>query len=145
MRLLAAAFVIGSALALPGCGSSPDQSAPDGVSAQAEADDFAARINGNQQRATAGQNPASVPGSAPAPIQTAPPEIKPVCKSDEMLAFLGRPADDATRREIMTASEGIQEVRFIAPGSDYIKPDPTHPRLNIMIDVTGIIRDARCG
>ena len=45
----------------------------------------------------------------------------------------------------MEAATGIPEVRFIAPGSDYIKPDPTHPRLNVMIAVDGIIRDIRCG
>lgn len=59
--------------------------------------------------------------------------------------FLGKPADDATRRAIMDATSDVREVRFITPGSDYIEPDPTHPRLNIMIDVTGVIRDARCG
>ena len=59
--------------------------------------------------------------------------------------FIGKPADEATRAAILVAATGAREVRFVPPGSDYIRPDPTNPRLNLMLDNTGIIRDARCG
>jgi hypothetical protein len=59
--------------------------------------------------------------------------------------FIGKPADDPTRAAIMTAAADAREIRFVSPGSAYIRPDPTSSRLNIMIDNLGIIRDARCG
>lgn len=37
-------------------------------------------------------------------------------------------------------------LRFVAYGSTgNVNPDPTNPRLSIMLDAQNIIRDARCG
>ena len=125
--------------------------------------DFAARINGGNppagQPATqqpAGQQLASPqmvpPRPAPAPqaipLAGAPPgsgPISPNCKADRMGPFLGRTADEATRLAVMSAAEGASDVRFIDAGSTFIPPDPANPRLNIMLDASGIIRDAKCG
>lgn len=135
-------------LALAACG------APEETDTSAAADDFAARINGGGA------------GNAPAPAATVAPTIAPprenaapgafapgtatdpasqTCNANKMGPFLDRTADEATRLEVMSAAAGAAEVRFIQPGSDFINPDPTNPRLNIMLDNQGIIRDARCG
>ena len=45
----------------------------------------------------------------------------------------------------MSAAEGASDVRFVDAGSEFIPPDPANPRLNIMLDARGIIRDAKCG
>lgn len=124
--------------------------------------DFAARINGGT--APAGQ-PAGQPGQQqlaspqmvpprPAPDPQAIPlagtppgsgPISPACNADRMGPFLGRTADEATRLAVMSAAEGASDVRFIDAGSTFIPPDPANPRLNVMLDATGIIRDAKCG
>ena len=141
--------ISGSALlALSACGGGADDSAN-------TADDFAARINGGAQGT-----------QAPAPEATATPTIaqplpnaaegafapgtatdpeSATCGANKMGPYIGKPADVPTRTAITTAAAGASEVRFVPPGSDYIRPDPTNPRLNIMIDNLGIIRDARCG
>ena len=114
------------------------------------ADDFAARINGGQPSPAATVAPTvaqpldgAAPGAFTAGTQTDPQSA--TCAANRMGPFIGKPADEATRAAIMTAAAGAREVRFVPPGSDYIRPDPTNPRLNLMIDNLGIIRDARCG
>jgi GTPase Era involved in 16S rRNA processing len=60
--------------------------------------------------------------------------------------FIGKLADEATRREIVTLlgrSDNVRIVTFDTPG--YINPNPKSPRLNLMLDAQSIIRDARCG
>lgn len=120
------------------------------------ADDFAARINGGEK-----------PGPAPVVKATNAPTIaKPlpgavegayvpgtltdpnssICGANLMGEFLGKQADDATRSAVMEAANGTaQSVRFVLPGSATVNPDPTNPRLSIMIDNLNVIRDARCG
>jgi hypothetical protein len=116
------------------------------------ADDFAARINGDTQAPKVEATVA--PTIAPPRENAAPGAYAPgtatdpasqTCNANKMGPFLGRPADDATRLAVMSAAAGAAEVRFVQPGSDFISPDPTNPRLNIMLDNQGIIRDARCG
>jgi len=128
-------------------GSEPEPDASD------EAADFAARIN-------------STSAPAPAPAGMAAPTVEPphedaaqgpfvagtatdpqssTCGANAMGDFLGKKADEAIRRAVMEAAGDGREVRFIAYGSDNIPPDPTNPRLNLMLDRTGIIKDARCG
>ena len=124
--------------------------------------DFAARINGGEAPAPqpAAQE-ASQPMAAPQmveprpipppeaiPLAGAPPgsgPIAPNCRADRMGPFLGRTADEATRLAVMSAAEGASDVRFVDAGSEFIPPDPANPRLNIMLDARGIIRDAKCG
>ncbi len=80
----------------------------------------------------------SVPGTASDPNAS-------ICGAPAVAPFLGRNADQATRAEIVAAVGSQNEVRFVIPGSTFINPDPTSSRLNVMIDNTGVIRDARCG
>lgn len=116
-----------------------------------EADDFAARINGDQQVAQGSVEPTVAPprdNAAPgafAPGTATDPDSA-TCGANMMGPFLGRPADEAARAEIQIITTGVASaIRFVAPGGDYIRPDPTNPRLNLMLDDQGIIRDARCG
>lgn len=114
------------------------------------AEDFAARINGSGPKPEATVAPTvaqPLEGAAPgayAPGTATDPQSS-NCAATAMGAFLGRQADEANRAAIMVAAAGASEVRFVQPGSDYIRPDPTSSRLNLMLDNLGIIRDARCG
>lgn len=140
-----------AALALASCGSEPQQSGND-------AEDFAARIG-------AGATPA--PGGAPAPGATATPQIaqplpgaapgafargtltdpaSKTCGAPLMGPFIGKLADQATRAEIAKMLGRTDNLRFVTFGSTAnVNPDPTNPRLSIMLDAQNIIRDARCG
>ncbi len=144
-----------------------------------QADEFAARINGDGasvQDAPVQQNPAS-DQAAQQPYKPAPPTIAPprediaprensagktaalgpfapgtatdpastTCGANKMGPFMGRLADDATRANVVSAAAGAVDVRFIDAGSTYVRADAANPRLNIMLDVQGIIRGARCG
>lgn len=132
-------------LALAACGASTEDST-------ANADDFAARINGAQNgpapEATntptiAEPLPGAAEGAYAAGTLTDPQSS--LCKANLMGDYIGKPADEATKSAIMIAAAGASEVRFVAPGGAYVNPDATNPRLNIMIDNLGVIRDARCG
>lgn len=135
-------------LVLTACGANPD-------SGSNSAEDFAARINGGAENAPAAtpvptNTPtiaAPLPGAAQgafAPGTATDPESS-TCSANLMGDYIGKPADDATKSAIMIAAAGASEVRFVTPGGATVNPDPTNPRLNIMIDNLGIIRDARCG
>lgn len=156
MTKLSAILISPVLVALAACGSNPE-------SGSNSADDFAARINGEQPAAqNAGPNDAPtvaapLPGAATQPAATpgaqrqtyvpgtiADPQSS-ICAANKMGPFIGVPADDATRKAIMEAATGAGSVRFVMPGSATVQPDPTNPRLSIMIDNLGIIRDARCG
>jgi hypothetical protein len=136
-------------LALTACGSEPDPAAND-------ADSFAARINQN-----------ATPGATPAPAATATPKIaEPLpgaapgafaegtqtdpaaktCGANLMGPFIGKPADQATRAAIAAALGRTDNLRFVTYGSvGFVNPDPTNPRLSLMLDAQNVIRDARCG
>ena len=138
-----------TALALNACGSEPDPAAND-------ADSFAARIN---QNATPGATPAPeatatpkiaepLPGAAPGPFaagtQTDP--AAKTCGANLMGPFIGKPADQATRAAIAAALGRTDNLRFVTYGSvGFVNPDPTNPRLSLMLDAQNVIRDARCG
>jgi hypothetical protein len=138
-----------TALALNACGSEPDPAAND-------ADSFAARIN---QNATPGATPAPeatatpkiaepLPGAAPGPFaagtQTDP--AAKTCGANLMGPFIGKPADQATRAAIAAALGRTENLRFVTYGSvGFVNPDPTNPRLSLMLDAQNVIRDARCG
>ncbi|NBC88412.1 MAG: hypothetical protein GVX90_02755 [Alphaproteobacteria bacterium] len=145
--LVAPAALVALALALGACGSATPE-APSGD----EADAFAERIRGaspdpgpapTQTPRTAPPRPGAAPGPY-VPGTATDPEAS-TCNAPLMAPFIGKQADDATRADIMQVIDGSNEVRFIKPGSSYINPDPTNPRLNLMLDASGIIRDARCG
>lgn len=148
-RFTAALPLAFAALALSACGSEPDNAAND-------ADSFAARINQN-----------GAPGATPAPEATATPTIaKPLpgaapgafaagtqtdpasrtCGANLMGPFIGKLADQATRAEIAKVLGRTDNLRFVAFGTvGFVNPDPTNPRLSLMLDAQNIIRDARCG
>jgi hypothetical protein len=148
-RILAALPLACAALALAACSSEADPAASD-------ADSFAARINQN-----------AAPGTAPAPEATATPTIaKPLpgaapgafaegtqtdpasktCGANLMGPFIGRQADQAARAEIAKVLGRTDNLRFVTFGSiGNVNPDPTNPRLSLMLDAQNIIRDARCG
>ncbi|MFL0670573.1 MAG: hypothetical protein ACJLS3_03815 [Erythrobacter sp.] len=144
-----------AALALAACSSEPEPADP-----AAEADAFAQRIKSD--------TPAPAPGAgAPAPAATAAPRIaQPLpgaapgpftpgtatdpaaakCGANQMGPFIGKLADEPTRLAIVKALGRSDNLRFVAFGSGgFINPDPTNPRLSLMLDAQGIIRDARCG
>jgi hypothetical protein len=88
--------------------------------------------------------PNPVPGT-PVPSTASDANIS-VCGANLISDFIGKEADMDTRTAIMQAADGTAgSVRFAMPGGESVQPDPTNPRLNIMIDNLGIIRDARCG
>jgi len=132
--------------ALVACGANPE-----GDSNSAK--DFAARINGGSDKvAPEAVNAPSV--AAPLPSATngsivpgtmADPASS-VCGANLMGPFIDQKYDDAVRSQIVeAAANNAGGVRFVLPGSVTVKPDPNNPRLSIMIDNLGIIRDARCG
>lgn len=161
------ALIAGTAL-LFGCSEAPEKE--EGSAAA----DYAARINAEKASAAGQAALAPVSGGvsegadAPTPAARAPEAaptvaqpLNPVapgafspgtatdpnsaCNANAFGEFLGQKPDADVRAAIMDRAIALPEVRFISPGSEYIKPDPTHPRLNIMIAVDGVIRDIRCG
>jgi hypothetical protein len=135
-----------AALVLTGCGSEPDPATNDAAS-------FAARIKQNgetpaPQGTVAATLAEPIPGAAPGPYApgTLTDPASATCGANLMGPFIGKPADDATRAEIVAALGRSDNLRFVAFGTPgYINPDPTNPRLSLMLDTQNIIRDARCG
>jgi hypothetical protein len=137
-------------LALAACGSEPEQPGND-------AESFAARIGAGE--ATPGAAPARaatatpqiekpLPGAAPGPFArgTLTDPASKTCGAPLMGPFIGKLADQATRAEIAKLLGRTENLRFVAYGSGgFVNPDPTNPRLSIMLDAQNIIRDARCG
>lgn len=141
-------------LALAACGGTAEE--PD-----TSAEDFAARINGTQAPAAAAPGTGAAPATAnPGAPQVAKPlgQAAPgmyipgtatdpesaICSANVMGPYLGRPANAATRAAIQNVATGASEIRYLEPGSAFVT-DPTSLRLNLMLDATGVIRDARCG
>ncbi len=148
MTKLAPAFLaLPLVLVLAACGSEPDPAAND-------ADSFAARINQNAGASPAPEATATptvakpLPGAAPgafaAGTQTDP--AAKTCGANLMGPFIGKPADQPTRAAIAKALGRTDNLRFVPYGTDgFVNPDPTNPRLSLMLDAQNIIRDARCG
>ena len=135
-----------AALALAVWGSEPEQPAND-------AESFAARIGQPEATptplATATPTIAEpLPGAAPGPYArgTLTDPASKTCGANLMGPFLGRPADQATRAEIVKVLGRTDNLRFVVFGSaGFVNPDPTNPRLSIMLDSQNMIADARCG
>lgn len=136
-----------AALALAACGSEPAQPGND-------ADSFAARIKQNEgatpvpQATVAPKIATPMPGAAPGPFapgtQTDP--AAKTCGANLMGPFIGKLADQPTRAEIVKVLGRTDNLRFVTYGSNgFVNPDPTNPRLSLMLDAQNIIRDARCG
>lgn len=153
MRRIAQLLLTAAATAaLVACSSDPAPADP-----AAEADAFAQRIKSGSPEPTAAPAPAAtaapriaqpMPGAAPGPFMpgTATDPASAKCGANQMGPFIGKLADEPTRLAIVKALGRSDNVRFVAFGSGgFINPDPTNPRLSLMLDAQGIIRDARCG
>jgi len=140
------------ALMLTACGSEPESTGSD-------ADSFAARIGKGEATPGPGGVPVAqgtvaptivkpLPGAAPGPFApgTLTDPASKTCGAPLMGPFIGKLADQATRAEIVKMLGRTDNLRFVAFGSvGNVNPDPTNPRLSIMLDAQNIIRDARCG
>lgn len=140
-------------LVLAACGSEPENAGAD------EAKSFSNRIGANG--ATPAPAPAPAPAATVAPKVEAPkPNVAPgaftrgtatdpqaaFCGATKMGPYLGKLADQPTRAAIAQTLGRNDNLRFVAFGTaEYVNPDPTNPRLSIMLDAQNIIRDARCG
>ncbi len=138
-------------LLLAACGSAPQQPGKD-------AESFAARIGTGEATPAAGAPLAQatvaptvatpLPGAAPgvfAPGTLTDPASK-TCGAPLMGPFIGKLADQPTRAAIAQTLGRTDNLRFIPFGATgNVNPDPTNPRLSIMLDAQNIIRDARCG
>ncbi|PKP66353.1 MAG: hypothetical protein CVT85_02090 [Alphaproteobacteria bacterium HGW-Alphaproteobacteria-7] len=147
--LRAAPFAL-AVITLGACGSNADQPANDAGS-------FAARIGSGEVGPAPTPNPAAtvaptiatpMPGAVPGPFApgTLTDPASANCGANLMGPFIGKLADQPTRVEIITALGRNDNLRFVPFGSiGTVNPDPTNPRLSIMLDAQNIIRDARCG
>ncbi len=152
-------FLLSLVCALSACGD-PDP-------AKNSADEFAARIGGSGA-ANADASPADAgtpPTTGDEPRAIITPEVaKPLpsandevaatiaadpaatnCGANRMGPFIGLVADVRTRIDIEDAVGSGREIRFVRPGGAYIEPDESSPRLNLILDIQDVIRDARCG
>lgn len=147
MRIFAATALV---LTLAACGAEPQPAAPAN-----EADDFAARINGSGTAAPAQPGSGDGTPTVAQPLPNAAPGVftpgtatdpaSATCGANQMGMFIGKPANADARNQIYAIISGNNEIRFVEPGSANFTPDASVPRLNIMLDAQGIIRDARCG
>jgi len=140
------------ALMLTACGSEAEQPGND-------ANSFAARIGKGEATPGPGGIPVAQgtvaptvaepkPGAAPGPYApgTLTDPAARTCGAPLMGPFIGKLADQATRAEIAKMLGRTDNLRFVGYGSTgNVNPDPTNPRLSIMLDAQNIIRDARCG
>jgi hypothetical protein len=146
-RLAAALPLMLAALSLAGCGSEPDPAAN-------SADSFAQRINQNAAATPAPLATATpqiaqpLPGAAPGAFAegTLTDPASQTCGANLMGPFIGKPADQPTRAAIAQTLGRTENLRFVPYGTGgFVNPDPTNPRLSLMLDAQNIIRDARCG
>lgn len=138
-----------AAITLAGCGGNAEQPAND-------AESFAARIGKGETGASSAPAPQGtvaptiatpLPGAAPGPFArgTLTDPAAATCGAPLMGPFIGKLADQPTRAEIVKTLGRTENLRFVAFGGSGVNPDPTNPRLSIMLDAQNIIRDARCG
>lgn len=158
MKTRSIVYIWPALLVLSACGGNEPETTQ-------SADDFAARINGEASASSSSEKSPSAAQAAPDAPGTKPPQIAPplanaaagpyepgtatdpesaTCSANIMGPFFGRAADAETRAEIQQAAVNASAIRFLEPGSGLVA-DPTNPRLNLMLDYTGVIRDARCG
>lgn len=143
--LRAASFAL-AAITLTACGNTAERTGND-------ADSFAARISSGEANPAPTPNPQAIaasplPGAAPRPFArgTLTDPASSSCGAPLMGPFIGKLADQETRAEIANLLGRNENLRFVAYGSSVnINPDPTSPRLSLMLDEQNIIRDARCG
>ena len=87
---------------------------------------------------------AAAPQAAPVEPGTYTDPQASSCGAPEAASFVGQPDSPEIREQLTAAAKAPGGVRFVRPGeatTDDYRPDC----LNVMIDVTGVIRDLRCG
>jgi hypothetical protein len=126
------AFVLTGALVLAACTDTPESSG--GAAAQSP-----------------DASVSNAAGPAPSPNPGNPPLVSPVgpgtpsnCNAPKAEAFVGRDASSATRAELTAAVAPVSAIRWVGPG-DATTEDYSPQRLNVMLDVGGVIRSAHCG
>lgn len=145
-----ACLTLAAAAALAACNQQPSK----GESAA----DFARRVGGSEPAATGAptvgppdQIVDATQGSQPArtafpkPVRVPPEPDQGHCDVEMVAPYFGQPDSPTVRQAIMTAISPRNNVRFVKPGPQSVTPDPNSDRLNVMIDITGVIRTARCG
>ena len=90
----------------------------------------------------AGPVPSQV-ASPPQPVIYTDPKSA-SCGAPDLASFIGKADSPAVRGQIETAAKAPGGIRFVPPGSANTT-DYRADRLNVMIDVTGVLRDLRCG
>jgi len=80
-------------------------------------------------------------GASPSPVGAALPSD---CKAPKAEPFVGRRADASVRTDRTNAVAPITAIRWVGPG-DATTEDYGPQRLNVMLDVGGVIRSVHCG
>ena len=126
------AIALASLLALAACTDVPAE--PAGAATQAP-DTAVSNIPVPQPAANPG-NPRLV-----SPVGPARPSD---CNAPKAAPFIGRQADPATRADLSAAVAPVSAIRWVGPG-DATTEDYSPQRLNVMLDVGGVIRSVHCG
>ena len=116
------------------------------------ADDYAARLNGGPTQPVQAEPTGQVVPPRPTPKPTPTPSWADGmltadmahCDADKVAPFLGQKDSPATRQAIKSAVGPDRQMRFVMPGIT-VTPNAKSNRLNVMIDITGVVRTARCG
>ena len=102
---------------------------------------FAAEQQPDAPGSSAARTDDADPVTATAPAGPARPSE---CNAPKAERFVGRNADAATRAELAQAVAPTTTIRWVGPG-DATTEDYSTSRLNVMLDVGGVIRSVHCG
>ena len=132
------AMLLAMVLAASAC-AEPEQPAGDAVVA----------VAGTQAPPSGATNPGRPVGtpaqrSTGSPLPDPGPAEPSDCNAPIAARFVGRTADSATRAELTAAVAPIAAIRWVGPG-DATTEDYSPTRLNVMLDVGGVIRSSHCG
>lgn len=89
---------------------------------------------------------ASAATAAPTPLASKAEidrELDP-CMAARATEFIDREANDQTRQDLALAVSEVEDIRYVGAGeatNDDLRPD----RLNVMMDVEGVITSVGCG
>ena len=125
------ALTIAVLLALPGCAERPQESSAAAAAATPVPD-----------------APVSSPATPSVAQHDRPEPTGPVspsdCNAPKAERFIGSEAVSPIRAELAEAVAPISDIRWVGPG-DATTEDLRYERLNVMLDVGGVIRSIHCG